>query len=415
MKIGFLYNHEQIHQVLHSAPIAFEMSRSRPDIEVRLIISSEAQHDVLSDLAKNYPGHRCQWQRISLPAKVGWVCSRISGCIPVEKVAMLKANVFHFADLDALVVTEKTSLLLKTHFGLRNVRFIHTRHGAGDRAIGFDKESGKFDLVLLSGKKIRDRLLAAGQLRNGQYVITGYPKFSAVQAMEKTAIKLFDNDRPTVLYNPHCSTKLSSWYRFGQDILEYFYQSNKYNLIFSPHVMLFEKHLQANLHSWHIRLPGSIKSKHLHCKHIHIDTGSRRSTDMSYTLAADLYLGDVSSQVYEFLVRPRPCVFANPGVEGWEHDPNYLSWQFGPVFNRIEQLDRALDEGFNTHPKYRPIQSQNFSYTFDHHDGNAALRSVRAIVGYLQRQQSRPAVAKSSVAGRNQELSKPTVQAIPIQ
>ncbi len=147
MNIGFLFNHEQIHQVFHSAPTAFELSRQRPDIEVRLYISSDVQHDVLSELAQYYPGHRCQWVRLSLPASVGWLCSRISGCFPVEKIAMLKANVARFADLDALVVTEKTSLLLKTHFGLSGVRFIHTRHGAGDRAIGFDKDSGKFDLV----------------------------------------------------------------------------------------------------------------------------------------------------------------------------------------------------------------------------------------------------------------------------
>ena len=377
------------------------MSRSYPGIEVRLIISSEAQHHVLNDLAKSYPGHRCQWIRITLPPKFGWLCSRISGFIPLEKVAMLKANVAQFAGLDALVVTEKTSLLLKTHFGLSNVRFIHTRHGAGDRAVGFDENSGKFDLVLLSGRKIRDRLLAAGQLRNGQYAITGYPKFSIVQVRERTPLKLFDNDRPTVLYNPHCSAELSSWYRFGQDILDYFYNSSKYNLIFSPHIMLFEKHLQVSLHSWHVRMSGKIKSKHLNCNHMHIDTGSRKSTDMTYTMAADLYLGDVSSQVYEFLIRPRPCVFANPGVAGWEHDPNFLCWQFGPVFNRIEQLDETLEKGFATHAQYLPIQTQNFAYTFDENQVNPALRAVRAIVDYMQKEVPQPSRLMGGVSEFN--------------
>jgi len=398
LKIGFLFNHEQIHQVLHSAPIAFEMSRSHPDIEVQLIISSEAQHKLLIDLAKSYPGHRCHWIRIGLPRTVGWLCSRVSGWIPVEKVAMLRANVAKFAGLDALVVTEKTSLLLKTYFGLTDVRFIHTRHGAGDRAVGFDESSGKFDLVLLAGRKIRDRLLAAGQLRNGQYAITGYPKFSAVQAWETNPLKLFDNDRPTVLYNPHCSTELSSWYRFGRDILDYFYHSSKYNLIFSPHIMLFEKYLQADLNSWHIRIPGSISSKYRNCKHIRIDTGSRKSTDMTYTMAADLYLGDVSSQVYEFLIRPRPCVFANPGIAGWEHDPNYLFWQFGPVFDGIDQLDETLEKGFATHQQYLPIQKENFAYTFDESKVSPALRSVQAIVDYLQKEAPPPSAALHGVS-----------------
>ena len=35
-----------------------------------------------------------------------------------------------------------------------------------------------------------------------------------------------------------------------------------------------------------------------------------------YVRAASLYIGDASSQVYEFLERPRPCIFVNcHGVE----------------------------------------------------------------------------------------------------
>jgi len=385
MKIGFLFNHEQIHQVLHSAPIAFEMSRQHPDIEIRLVISSDAQYEVLSDLAVKYPGHRCHWQRIYLPRHIGRLVSRVSGAVPLRKLAMLKSNVNQFRDLDALVVTEKTSLLLKTRFGLSHVRFVHARHGAGDRAVGFDSESGKFDLVLLSGRKIKDRLTAAGQLRNGHYAITGYCKFDALDVWERKPEKLFENDRPTVLYNPHFTPELSSWYRFGRDILEYFYRSDKYNLIFSPHVMLFEKRLQASLHSWRMKMPGTIDEKYHECPHIRIDCGSRLSTDMTYTLAADLYLGDVSSQVYEFLVRPRPCAFANPGAQGWEQDPNYLCWQFGPVFDRIEELDHCLEEAFKNHHRYLPVQQRNFAYTFDvDRSISATLRSVRAIKDYLE-------------------------------
>ena len=38
---------------------------------------------------------------------------------------------------------------------------------------------------------------------------------------------------------------------------------------------------------------------------------------MAYTQRADIYLGDVSSQVYEFLLNPRPCVFLNPRRFDW--------------------------------------------------------------------------------------------------
>src|SRR3546814_2965461 len=58
---------------------------------------------------------------------------------------------------------------------------------------------------------------------------------------------------------------------------------------------------------------------------MHIDLGSERSIDMSYTGSADLYLGDVSSQVAEYLYRPRPCVFLNAqGVDRSEEHTSEL-------------------------------------------------------------------------------------------
>lgn len=40
-----------------------------------------------------------------------------------------------------------------------------------------DKASGKFELVPLSGQKIRDRLAAADLLKEDGHAIVGYPKF----------------------------------------------------------------------------------------------------------------------------------------------------------------------------------------------------------------------------------------------
>jgi hypothetical protein len=71
-----------------------------------------------------------------------------------------------------------------------------------------------------------------------------------------------------------------------------------------------------------------------------IDTGSDRSFDMTYTRAADIYLGDVSSQVYEFTYyRRRPCVFLNPN--GYDQAQMNF-WRFGPVLDAIDTLEEAL-------------------------------------------------------------------------
>ena len=55
--------------------------------------------------------------------------------------------------------------------------------------------------------------------------------------------------------------------------------------------------------------------------------GSVRSIDMTYTDQASVYIGDVSSQVYEFLRRPRPCIFLNFDRTAWQGDENFAHWK----------------------------------------------------------------------------------------
>ena len=189
--------------------------------------------------------------------------------------------------------------------------------------------------------------------------------------------RLFDNGRLTVIYNPHCSPRLSSFHRLGMEVLEYFYHSEKFNLVFAPHIMLFERRWKNRAR----RLPARYKT----CPHMIIDTGSHRSSDMSYTLFSDLYIGDVSSQVYEFLIRPRPCIFLNPQNTPWRHNPYYYHWRLGPVVNDINSLDAALKTAWQTHDTYREKQQDAFAYTFDLMQTTSSLRAANAIVNFLRR------------------------------
>jgi hypothetical protein len=122
----------------------------------------------------------------------------------------------------------------------------------------------------------------------------------------------FAEERPIILYSPHFAKGVSSWHRWGVDVVECFYRSNRLNLIFPPRLMLFERP-QRNY----------LPAKYRGADNTHIDTGSLASTDMTYILAPDIYLGDVSSPVYVFLCRPRPCVFLNANDVAWRDDPDY--------------------------------------------------------------------------------------------
>ncbi len=100
---------------------------------------------------------------------------------------------------------------------------------------------------------------------------------------------------------------------------------------------------------------------------------------MTYTQAADIYLGDVSSQVYEFLIRPRPCVFLNPNRVDYRGNPDYAHWQAGAVISRMEDLDEALQNAASDHYLYRETQRAMFNRTFNLTGEASALRAARAI------------------------------------
>ncbi len=218
-------------------------------------------------------------------------------------------NLEFFESLDVLVVAEKTSLILRKVYRLKQPLIVHTRHGAGDRAIGFDKFSASFDHVMCSGPKIRERLIREAGVAPERISIVGYPKFDIAKAAAKP--RADSAARPVVLYNPHPSPHLSSWYKHGRAVLDFFLDNPDYQLIFAPHVMLFERRFVVTVDKFRIDSAGKLAAKYLDSPNIQVDLGSRASTDMTYTQAADIYLGDASSQVYEFLYRPRPCLFLN--------------------------------------------------------------------------------------------------------
>lgn len=387
MKIGFLFNHEGAHQVAHSAPIAFTLSQMYPDADVQIFYCGGAGEEELLRLAHRQD-HRCRLTRIELQSATGRLAARLLGeTVPVARIARLRDNRDYFHDLDALVVPEKTSLMLKTRFGLPNLKIAYTSHGAGDRAIGFDKANGKFDLLLIPGTKVRDRLLAAGHIKPESYAIVGYPKFDLV-SNPACRPKFFDNGKPTVVYNPHQSPALSSWYKMGTAILDYFRHSDRYNLIFAPHVALFRKRRVISLDPFGYANVGAIDPAVLNAGNILVDTGSKASVDMTYVMAADIYLGDASSQVYEFLYRPRPCIFANPAGHAWQGSQDFGHWQAGSVVETIQQLDEALQDAVDHPGAFNVAQQKMFKATFDLTSEPSATRAAKALTEWIKTNQA---------------------------
>lgn len=398
MRIGFLFNHDQVHQVAHSLPIALALARSGAGAEIVVATTNPRLSAEVVRLGGGLIGHGVSLVELSLSPRSKLLAGAFESVIPAAKLLVYGDNLDFFRSLDMLVVAEKTSLILKTRHGLKDLTIVHTRHGAGDRAIGFDKASAGFDHVLVSGPKIRDRLVAEAKVDPAKITVVGYPKFD-LPPEGRGVHPLIDDGRPVVLYNPHVSPHLSSWYEAGRQVLDWFAEHDDHHLIFAPHVMLFERPFVVSVDKLRIDTPGRIEERYLRAPNIHIDLGSRASTTMAYTRRADLYLGDVSSQVYEFLLRPRPCVFLNTHGHPWEDDPNYAHWRSGPVIEQVAQLGPALIQSRSEHEEvWRPVQQALFDYSFDLTDEPSSIRAARALAGLAGLDMPRHAPAPEAIA-----------------
>ena len=351
------------HHILHLVPIAAALETYfHIDIDVFVATDSEAQacQSVLTALGAT----RTQIRVL----KTNALAKRIS-----PKLGFLLSHLKIWKNLDALIVVERTSTILR-YFTRALPPFIHIPHGAGDRAKSYDPRIRHFDHVLVAGEKDKKRMIALGLVTHETCEVTGYIKPFAVKQIHSTAPKVFENTQPTVLYNPHFSKELSSWESFGLDLLEAFSKTPEMNFIFAPHIRLF-----ANKSS-EIRNNIEAFSKF---ENIHIDLGSPKSSDMSYTRAANIYLGDVSSQVYEFLTHPKPCIFITKPETQWQGNPDYAHWSYGPVCHSVLSVMEALNQAMPSLANYAQAQTEGCLAAKGNPAWNPINRAANAVKAIL--------------------------------
>lgn len=355
--------------MLHTAPAAAELSRDAR-FAVTCRFADEAERAMLDRVLTAWPGQRCAVEPLRHPRWGAWLGRHLG--MPT-KLPVLWANRRRFAGCAAIVTAERTSTILKRW--MPALRLIHLPHGAGDRAKGFEPRLRRFDLVIVSGRKDAARMIAEQVVAADRCVVSGSVKLGGLARLAPaTRPRLFGNDRPVVLYNPHFSPKLGSWARHGRAILDWFAGQAEFNLIVAPHVRLLPAAPAAERAAL---LTRAVPDRIL------VDPGSERSSDMTYTRAADVYLGDVSSQVYEFIAEPRPCVFFDPGETAWEHDPNYACWHFGEVVRSAPALAAALARARARHPEFAARQAAAADEALGADRAGAPARAAAAIRDFV--------------------------------
>lgn len=356
------------HQVLHLAPVAAELSLCHPDITVCCICADDRTAAALRAVAAAMRASAMIITQIAWPW-AGRIAARVTGIRSAAKGPLLARIRWMARKSQAIIVPERTSAALRW-LGWRRP-LVHFRHGAGDRAPSSEAKLRAFDAIFVPGQKDIERAVAQG-LGHKKLSAVSYVKMDYLQALPARP-RLFDNDRPTVFYNTHFDPALSS-IGIARDVIARFREQERYNLVFAPHVRTFENlHLGPRTRWLELAVPG----------HIAVDLDSPRLFDMTYARAADIYLGDMSSQLYEFLAKPRPVAFVNAHGANWQDDPRYAGWHLGEVASGADEVLAAVDRALERHPDMIQRQEKAIVFAFGCYDG-AIKRASHQLLHTLQ-------------------------------
>ncbi|UUR08662.1 hypothetical protein [Sphingomonas glaciei] len=362
-RIAFLYV-GGVHHVAHTLPVAAALSH-RENMKVSAFCADATVEAEVRSLLGDFPMAKVDVRRLRRPGLLDCI-----GRPSLAKLPMLWRSRRDLRDFDALVSAECTSIALK-HMGVTRPLYICQPHGAGDRAISYEPRFRRFDRVLVAGSKSARRMVENGVSADRVRQV-GYPKAEYLADKARSRPRPFENDRPIVLYNPHFRAELSSLTQ-APEIVRAIARKSDVNLIVAPHIRAFENASAENLQRWQsLAVPGQVL----------VDTGSPRMIDMSHVAAADLYLGDVSSQVYELLLlNPRPCLFVNAHGVQWQGDPDYAFWKLGEVI-APDGVVPAIEVALNQADRFVEAQRTAVAETFGTLEGSAE-RAATAILDSL--------------------------------
>lgn len=261
------------------------------------------------------------------------------------KLPMLAALLPHLRRADVVLVAEQTSLWLPKVAAPLCPPFVLTVHGTGTWERGKPNRLTAAHRVLMPSPLHWDHNVAQGVAAD-RLAVTGYAKAHFTPSLTKADV--FGNDRPTLLYAPSWRPARSSWPKWGRALVAMLMKRTDWNVILAPHQRLFEKDKDAI----------AVLRAAAAAPHIHIDYDSFAMVDGSYTKMADVYVGDTSSQIVEFLAKPKPCVMMRPEGLEWVEENSGDYWRCGEIVSELSDFGAALDRAFDRHIDFLPHQSQ---------------------------------------------------------
>lgn len=356
-RAAFLFLGETL-LIPHLFPVAEALAALEPDLPIDLWVSAEGVEQFLLRWTahldrvrvRRAPGFRKQLGRVR----------------PAPKIPTLVGLAPYLASVPVVVCAEQTSLWLPRVLPGLRARFIKTSHGVGSMSARDDRRRMAAHHTLVPSEQERRTYLDRGMAPD-RITATGYVK--AAFRQRGSGKPLFADRSPVILYTPHWQAHRSSWPDWGLDVVATLAAQRDYNVIIAPHQRLIER--APNVRAMFDAVA--------HLPHVHCDLGSFASVDGSYTAAADLYLGDTSSQLLEFLMRPRPALFLDPSARDWRGDPQYAMWQAGEVLTDRRALLPAIARAFASQSRFAPIQQEIASAALGDVSGAGAARAAEIV------------------------------------
>lgn len=370
-RVVFMYLYG-LHQLYHSVVTAMEFSIKNPGIETILLSSNKDHTDALLKVKSYYPDANVKI--IELPQPFRYKYLNIKKKIYPSVNVMIRRAKKYVINADVVVTTSHGMKKMFRKYKILKPKLVIMKHGAGDRKYSFDPTYGEYNLVLIGGEHHLRVMLEKEIVKKEQIKVIGYPKFDYPVDSEKVKSNLFKNTNPIILYNPHWHPKYSSYNKYAKFILEFFQKNNNYNLIFAPHILLYH---------WSVRYQFDIDLKSYSGDNIHIDFGSSYSTDNTYTTIGDVYIGDVSSLVYEWVaLKPRPCIFLNANGAQWENNLYYRFWEMGYVINKKSEFKEVFTRSVKDN-SFIQLQKNRIKEYIDITEVPSSKRAANAITEFL--------------------------------
>ena len=360
------------HQTFHLAPVAAALSRLAPGTPVTCITADPHIADLLEDVRARTDSPAMRIEIAEIP-RWGRHLAALFHRHSLERLALLWSLVPRLSTVATIVTSERTSAWLRI-LHMTRARMIHFRHGAGDPAPRSERRMKAFDLIVVPGQKDVERAVAKHHIDPARLRAGGYVKLDYLRHQRSRDERLFDNDRPTIVYNPHFDLATSSWH-LAQSVIETIRADGRCNLVVAPHIRIAEDMDEIERVDWtSLAEPGRII----------VDLHSDRLIDMTYMRLADIYLGDMSSQLYEFLADPRPAAFINAHGIDWRNDPHFSGWHLGTVAERPELLIEAIEAAIVGHPQMIERQREAVARAFGEIDG-ACERGAQILIEAIGR------------------------------